>query len=328
MHNPGYYLHLSKGLGRLAYYAGGFGGYYLPKGYFRSKRKRLLADLTSAERREADNRAEYYCRLPESADMSGLEETIGELRYPFGEKERHTVYFLDLYRVLRYFRSDLRFDYIFGDLRDEADRPTFVKSRPVTGGCTRSVLLKLNTLRHYRWVDDDGMDFASKKDMIVCRNHLAQPWRLEFVRKYFDNPRCDLGHASALPLPGTEPWAKPFMSVRDQLNYRFIACLEGNDVASNLKWVMSSNSLAVMPRPKVETWFAEGMLRGGEHYVEIKDDYSDLIERLDYYSSHPKEADEIIANAHRYIEKFRNDRLELATGLLTAERYFRMTGQM
>ena len=39
---------------------------------------------------------------------------------------------------------------------------------------------------------------------------------------------------------------------------------------------MSSNSVAVMPRPKYESWFMEGRLQPGVHYIEIKDDYSDL----------------------------------------------------
>ena len=71
-----------------------------------------------------------------------------------------------------------------------------------------------------------------------------------------------------------------------------------------------------------------GLLEGGAHYVEIADDYSDLIEKLDYYASRPKLAEEIIENAHRYIAPFRNARLELATQLLTAERFFQLTGQM
>ena len=50
------------------------------------------------------------------------------------------------------------------------------------------------------------------------------------------------------------------MTINEQLHYKFILCSEGNDVASNLKWVMSSNSIAVMPKPKFETWFMEGIL--------------------------------------------------------------------
>jgi len=72
------------------------------------------------------------------------------------------------------------------------------------------------------------------------------------------------------------------MTIDEQLEYKFILSLEGNDVATNLKWIMSSNSLAFMPRPKYETWFMEGNLVPNHHYILIKDDYSDLEERLKY----------------------------------------------
>ena len=82
--------------------------------------------------------------------------------------------------------------------------------------------------------------------------------------------------------------------------------IEGNDVASNLKWVMSSNSLAVMPRPTCETWFMEGTLIPDYHYIEVKDDFSDLEEKLNYYIAHPEKAEEIIAHAHEYVAQFRD----------------------
>ena len=75
-------------------------------------------------------------------------------------------------------------------------------------------------------------------------------------------------------------WTKPRLNISEQLQYKFILSIEGNDVASNLKWIMSSNSLAVMPKPKFESWFMEGLLIPDYHFVEIKRDYSDLEENL------------------------------------------------
>ena len=103
--------------------------------------------------------------------------------------------------------------------------------------------------------------------------------------------------------------------------------LEGNDVASNLKWVMSSNSIAVMPRPTCETWFMEGKLIPNYHYIEIKPDFTDLEERLKHYIEHPEEAQQIIEHAHEYVAQFRNPRREKLISLLVLDKYFRMTGQ-
>ena len=75
-----------------------------------------------------------------------------------------------------------------------------------------------------------------------------------------------------------EWWCHP-ISLYDHLAYKFIVALEGNDVASNPKWIMFSNSVAVMPKPRFETWFMEGRLIPNYHYVEIRDDYADLTEK-------------------------------------------------
>ena len=98
--------------------------------------------------------------------------------------------------------------------------------------------------------------------------------------------------------------------------------MEGNDVASNLKWVMSSNSIAVMPKPKYETWFMEGKLKGNYHYIEIKEDYSDLEEKLTYYIEHTNEALEIVNNAHKFVDAFRDPNKEDLIALLVLKKYF------
>jgi hypothetical protein len=91
---------------------------------------------------------------------------------------------------------------------------------------------------------------------------------------------------------------------------------------------MSSNSIAVMPTPTFETWFMEGRLIPDHHYIHIKDDYSDLEEKLRYYSEHTEEAIQIIRNAHDYVDQFRNKNREDLISLLVLEKYFYCTGQL
>ncbi len=64
---------------------------------------------------------------------------------------------------------------------------------------------------------------------------------------------------------------------------------------------------------------------GDVHYIEIKDDYSDLEERLNYYIEHPDEAQKIITAAHEYIDQFRNRKIEHITSMMVAEKYFNCT---
>lgn len=146
------------------------------------------------------------------------------------------------------------------------------------------------------------------------------------MEQYYGSAVCDCG---IIPSGNDFPqeWLRPKISLWDHLQYQFILALEGNDVASNLKWVMSSNSLAVMPRPRYETWFMEGTLRPDYHYVEIREDYADLPEKVAYYSAHPEEAEAIVRHAHDYVAQFRDARRERLVSLLVLDKYFRMTGQ-
>lgn len=123
------------------------------------------------------------------------------------------------------------------------------------------------------------------------------------------------------------PVALPDKTFREHFDYKFIMALEGNDVASNLKWVMSSNSIAVMTRPTCETWFMEGKLIPDYHYIEIKDDLSDLEEKLNYYIAHPAEAEQIVEHAHEYVSQFFDAGRERLISLLVMDKYFQVTKQ-
>ena len=322
--NLDYYLQIGKGLKKFGYYVGHFGAYALPDALYRSRREHVMVSLTPEQERECMSRCDYYNRMPHATPGEGWQR-VGDYRFPFGAKKHYSTYFLEMQKCVRYFPPDLRFTYRFGDVTEEPDEPAFVKSRPITSGTTNSVVLKLDRVRHFNFVDD-RRPWRSKRDMMVSRNVVRQPHRTLLMERCFGHPLCDVGQVNTDM--GRPEWVRPFMNVPQQLGYKFIACVEGNDVATNLKWVMSSNSLAVMPAPRYETWFMEGTLVPDEHYVSVKADYSDLPDRLEYYLQHPREAEEIIANAHRYVNRFRNNHLELAISLEVTKKYFQLTGQL
>lgn len=317
-----------KGGRKALFYARGFGEYLLPDPCWRRNAMRQLSSLTPGEAERIQERVTYYNRLPATDggyDMAHWTR-IGDFRYPFGKKEKFSTYFFDLYRTARCFPPGLRMAYRFGDVTEEPDEPAFVKSRPVKNGHSNSVLLKLNQIRHFSFWKD-RLAFREKKDMLVGRNIVRQPHRRLFLEMYEKHPLCDIGQVNDDTNREHPEWVKGYLSVPRQLEYKFVCCIEGNDVATNLKWVMASNSLAVMPRPRFETWFMEGTLVPGRHYVEIKDDYSDLPEKLAYYIRHPEEAERIIAHAHEHVRQFRDKRIEKAIALRVMETYFLRTGQ-
>ncbi|RZA01082.1 MAG: hypothetical protein EOP47_11985 [Sphingobacteriaceae bacterium] len=224
-----------------------------------------------------------------------------------------------------YFNNNLKVNYLPGDIIHVPHVPTIQKSRPIACDNANAVLLNLDKHRHFVFVHDKT-PFAAKKDMLVGRGTVTQPHRIKFMELHFNNPLCDVGQVNKKG--GNANWLKPKLSITGHLLYKFILSLEGNDVATNLKWIMSSNSVAVMPRPKYETWFMEGKLIPDFHYIMIKDDFSDLDEKISYYLAHTDKAQQIAKNANKYVAQFFDKDKEDIIALLVLQKYFKYTSQL
>ena len=72
----------------------------------------------------------------------------------------------------------------------------------------------------------------------------------------------------------------------------------------------------------------EGRLEAGKHYVLLRDDLSDLEEKVDYYTSRTDEAENIIRNAHEWVNLFTDPLRERLIALRVMEKYFRLSGQL
>ncbi len=307
------------------YYLSAYTALSIPRCILRALCRRTLTKARSRKDwSEIERRLNYYNRLSSSQpfDSEAFKEKSVAVR---NQKKVHpSVYYLDSYRYARAFDPDSRWILLPGDIVKVPEAPAIVKSRPLDCDNTNSVLLNLNKVRHFVFVNDHK-SFAEKKDMVIFRGAICQylgtsvkKVRYDFVKRYYNHPMCDVGGVDR----DLTEYQAPKMTIPQHLDYKFIMSLEGNDVATNLKWVMSSNSIAVMPKPTCETWFMEGSLIPNYHYIEIKPDCSDLIERLEYYIAHPDEAQEIIRHAHEYVDQFRNRSRERVISLMVMDRYF------
>ncbi len=308
---------------KLPYYVKNYIKVFLPVFLFQM---RLTNKLSSINKDEADyikERVDYYNKLNEVEPLTAATPRFKDLKK---DKEVKSVYFLDAYDIISWFKKDFRWNYLPGDITYIPKVPSIVKSRPIEGDNRNSVLLKLVKVRHFIFIKDK-IPFQKKKDKLIFRGKVDnKPNREAFMQMYFKHPMCDLGNITKKELSPKE-WTVKKTTLYDHLEYKFVLALEGNDVASNLKWVMSSNSIAVMPRPRYETWFMEGKLKPNFHYIEIKDDYSDLEERLSYYIENEAEALQIIKNANEYVSQFFDQKREHLIGLAVMEKYLKMTGQ-
>ena len=292
----------------------------IPDSLYSLKRNRILKSIKKYDKSYIQERVNYYNKLNSFTLLHADAPQLKQIKL----QKKHKVYFLDTLKYTRLFHPQLKISLIFGDITHVPFIPSITKSRPISNSANNSVLLKLNKVRHFTYTKDKKA-FVTKKNMLISRNVVKQENRKQFLKMYFNHPMCNIGQINS---DGNPRYTSGYMTIEEQLDYKFILCLEGFDVASNLKWVMSSNSIAVMPKPKYETWFMEGKLIPDYHYIEIKDDYSNLEEKLNYYIERTDKALKIIKHANKYVEQFKNNEREDLISFLVLEKYFHFTGQI
>ena len=291
----------------------------IPNYFSQRKLNYWLEEVSKYPETEIQERLSYYI----TNNDGKLADNAIALK-DFKRPKKGTMYYYDLVQFTRYFENHLKIKFKFGDIQENQDSLTIVKSRPIdhTGN---SVLMKLDALRHFYFVNDT-ISFSEKKNEAVWRGFIHKENRRSLVEKFHNHNKCNIGNIRYHD--HYYDWEKPFISIEEQLNYKFILSIEGHDVATNLKWIFSSNSLCMMPTPKFETWFMEGKLIPNVHYVHIKDDYSDMLEKMNYYEEHEDEALIIIKNAQAWVARFQDKKLEKILSLKVLDAYFKSTKQL
>jgi hypothetical protein len=314
--------------------------YYYLNGHFKSiyPKKLLTLNIEKLEKSihkfdefNMYQRLDYYNKISSQFSLDG--ELISKYDMDYWRlsmlkeiNRKHGVYYLDLMEYARFFPQNNKLAYLFGDITKAPEVPSLTKSRPISNN-SNSVLLKFDKIRHFYFVKKD-IPFHKKKNILVWRGAVFQSHRIAFMEKFFNKSHLiDIGDVNKSKNYYNEKWRAPYLSIDEQLQYKFILSIEGFDVATNTKWIMSSNSLCFMTKPKYETWFMEGNLIPDFHYVLINDDYSDLEEKIEYYTSNFQEAQNIIHNANNYVDEFKNKKSEDWLQLKVLEKYFNYSGQ-
>ena len=310
--------------------------YYTPLVYFFPSiisRMRLKSILNnSVQEKYIESRVGYYFKKTSNFKVSNKGKNSSELFWNQFFKNKQNSHFIDFYMLLQFFNKKNKVDFIYSvkdyicsDIaKENPPYPTFVKSRPIGSDNQNSILLKLNQVKLFHFINDTKK-FEHKKNQAVWRGDIRNnSIREYFVKNFYTTPLFDIGQTS----PRKDvPWMKSFMSINDQLNYKFIFCLEGKCISTNLYWAMSSNSVCVMPKPKYESWFMEGKLEHGVHYIQVKDDFSDAEEKIKFYMNKNDKCLEIIDNANKFVRQFKDLKQERLIQLLILKQYFRSTGQ-
>lgn len=309
---------------RLGFYLRGAFREALPIALFQRELERLYETLEiSSLDHSILNRVHYCNTVDEPFEVGEDALRLSDISLNVG-----SYYYFDLKEYMLPFPPQLRVYQRMGDNITAPERPTIVKSRPIGMGGRNGVMLKLDKLRHYRLFSlRDDAPFKAKRERAVWRGILNNPMRAALVNRYAADGNHDIGYVEQ---PRMESRFGPTekLGVKEQLENKYVISVEGYDVATNLKWIMASNSLCLMPRPKYETWFMEGTLRAGVHYAEVRPDFEDLDEKIAHFEANPGEAEHIIRNAKQHSRQFENEDQERLISLLVLQKYFELSGQI
>ena len=204
---------------KVLYYAIGFVRQLFPYLFFQTGLDKKISTVKDFDIEYIRKRANYYNKLDEIVNLS---DGIKNLAH-FKLRKQHKTYFFDSYEYTRYFNQKLKADFKFGDVTFIPEEPAIVKSRPIGGNNSNSVILNLDKVRHFMFLNDKK-DFRKKKNMLVGRNVAGQAHRIKFLEMYINHPLCNVGkinnddnHHNLL---------RERLTIEEQLNYKFILCLE------------------------------------------------------------------------------------------------------
>jgi hypothetical protein len=96
----------------------------------------------------------------------------------------------------------------------------------------------------------------------------------------------------------------PFMNFKKEIcQYKYILNLDGYDSSSAIIDILKSNSLMIGPVPKWHI-IVNFKLEPWVHYIPLKDDTSDLEEKIEWCNSNQETCEEIVQTAGEYISQF------------------------
>lgn len=194
------------------------------------------------------------------------------------------------------------------------------------------IILKMATNRHWHNIYDvrnNETAFNKKKNILVWRgattglhDNSFESNRLLAVNTMIDSDNCDVGFSLLCQGQTTDKkLIKKHMSLKEQLGYKYLLSLEGNDVASGLKWQLYSDSVVFMRKPRIVSWAMEDTLEPYVHYIPLKDDFSDFEKQVEWANNNQDKCREISGNATRFIEQFLDPKLEMLIQKLVLKKY-------
>jgi hypothetical protein len=226
-----------------------------------------------------------------------------------------------------------RFHLSAGDVQHRMTIPTFCKNRFIDGDRSGVILRCLEYDRHWSnyYKPQKDMPFGKKKNKIIWRGATTgssdRPGnRFTLVTQWYNkSPHIDVGFSiMCQDKDNYAGYMKQQLSINEMLTYKYIVSAQGNDKDSGLNWKLNSQSVVMMPRPRVTSWLMESTLIPDYHYVLLKDDFSDLEEKYNWCENNQPKCKEIIQHAKEFMSQFANIKQEKEIEKEVIATYFRV----
>ena len=261
-----------------------------------------------------------------------------EIKHNLNLPDYYITDLLDVYNKLPPVYHDEYITYFPADVDCRLKHQSIVKSRLI--GDDLGTLLKLEKDRHFelgnsmslnnvdtvKTINSMDIPFLDKCSNVVYRGTVGPcmplfNWyvrygfrksrRLTLIKKFSDHPMFDIGATDFSDVFGLRvddllKYKRHKLTIEQMLTYRYIISVEGNDLASNLKWAMLSNSVVMMPKPTTCSWFMEDHLKPYVHYVPLKPNFSNLDKQFRWCESNVTKCEQIAKDSTKYARQFYN----------------------
>lgn len=194
--------------------------------------------------------------------------------------------------------------------------------------CLDKNIILLPLKDHYDYIinNEDENDFYLKKNEIIWRGtttgnitdiYSKRSNRLKIIENNLNNPYIDIGFSMIVQLNNEDiinninnNYLKEDISMKDQFKYKFILCIEGNDVSTNFPVVLASNSVPIHPYPfDYESIYFGDDLKPWIHFIPCMKDGSDLEYIYNWCMNQLDLCYEIANNGKKYMMNFKNNEL-------------------
>eukprot|EP00978_Attheya_sp_CCMP212_P027589 scaffold92820_cov55-Attheya_sp.AAC.2 len=229
-------------------------------------------------------------------------------------------YCKDAYYLLNQTRPDALALFRFGDTATpRKELPIISKSRLIFSD-VKPIIWLLHTSRHYSDLESyhktrkDGEDkpWSEKMSTLLWRGSstgnrvkLITPWI-----NYYDKSLIDVTFTKLVQINGFRRsyveqhyYVQEQMTLAQMTRYKYLLSVEGNDVATDLKWKLYSTSVVFMAPPTCVTWAMEDLLVPFVHYIPLAHDLSNLLEMIQWAEKHDDVCEQISKRATEFIER-------------------------